>query len=85
MNIESAKMNTCAVACTVLVKIRRITGSKLCYSSWLPAVSQKIEKTLGKNVSALLFLFTSLTAVLRLRDVSKTYFEHTKMEGTSNR
>ena len=43
MNTEQAKMKTCAVVCIVLIKIRRIIASKLCYSSWLPAISRKRE------------------------------------------
>ena len=42
MNIDRAKMKTCAVVCPVLIKIRRIIALQLCYSSWLPAISQKI-------------------------------------------
>ena len=67
-----SKIKTCAVVCNVLIKIRRIIASKLYYSSWLPTILQKIDKTLDENyVWTLLFLFTSLSVVLRLRDIPK--------------
>ena len=55
------------------VSIRRNTA--LMYSSWLPVISQRIEKTSKKNyVSTLLFLFPSLSVVLSLCDVTKFKF-----------
>ena len=51
MNMERAKMKICAVVCTVLIKIRRITALKLCYSSaQLPAISQKIKKNVTREL-----------------------------------
>ena len=52
------------------------------YSSWFPAISHKIEKTSDENCAwTLLFFFTSLSVVSRLRDIPKKYFEKTEMGG----
>ena len=59
---------------------RRVNKTEYCvrfmwHSSWLPAISQKIEKTLKENyVWTYLFLFPSLCVALSLSNVPKTVF-----------
>ena len=77
MNIEEEQMKGCAVVCTVLIKIGRIIVSQLCYRSWLPPISQQIEKRQTRTILNVIITFTSLSFVLRLRDVPKKYFEYT--------
>ena len=56
------------------------------YSSWWPAILQRMEKTSNENyVWTLLFFFPLLPVVLSLRDVPKMYSEWTEMGGTSSR
>ena len=75
-------MKTCAVVSTVSIEVRRIISPKVFYSRWLPAISQKIEKTSDeKYAGTLLFLSTSLSFALMLRDVSKKYFDYSKIGG----
>ena len=79
-------MKTCAVVRIVLINIRRIIASKLCYSSWLPAISQKIDKTSDENHGwTLLSLFISLSVVLGYVIFQNKFFEYTEMGGTSSR
>ena len=48
------------------------------FSSWLPAISQKIEKALDENyVWTLLFLFTSFLLSRGYVMFQKKYFEYT--------
>ena len=56
------------------------------YSSWWPAILQRIEKTSNENyVWTLLFLFLLWPVVLSVHDVSKKYSELTKIGSTSSR
>ena len=53
------------------------------YSSWWPAISQRMEKTSNENyVWTLLFLFLLLPVVLSLRDVPKLILSKPKWGGT---
>ena len=52
------------------------------YSSWWPAISQRMEKTSNENyVSTVLFFFPLLPVVLSLRDVPTCIQRKPKWEG----